>query len=201
MIVIGLTGGIGSGKSEVSRILNELGAEIIDADRVGHEAYRPNTETWQVVVQAFGDEILQPDGEIDRRKLGAIVFSDPDAMTKLNGIMHPRMREMIRERLEALRGQETAVAVVEAAILIEADWTPLVDEVWVMDATEKSVVERVGRRNNLPEDEIRRRIKSQMTREERAGHATVVIHNDEGIDQLKRHVHELWDSRVQGRAS
>lgn len=201
MIIIGLTGGIGSGKSEVSRILNELGAEVVDADRVGHDAYRPNTETWQVVVQAFGDEIVQPDGEIDRRKLGAIVFSDPDEMTKLNGIMHPRMHEMIRERLEALRGQGTEVAVVEAAILIEADWTPLVDEVWVIDATEETVVERVGRRNNLPEDEIRRRIRSQMTREERAGHATVVIHNDEGIDQLQQHVHELWDNRVQGRAS
>lgn len=201
MIVIGLTGGIGSGKSEVSRILIELGAEVIDADRVGHDAYRPNTETWQVVVKAFGDEIVQPDGEIDRRKLGSIVFSDPDEMTKLNGIMHPRMREMIRERLETLKGQGTAVAVVEAAILIEADWTPLVDEVWVIDATEETVVERVGRRNNLSEEEIRRRIKSQMTREERAGHATVVVHNDEGIDQLQRHINELWDSRVQGRAS
>ncbi len=201
MIVIGLTGGIGSGKSEVSRILNELGAELIDADRVGHEAYLPNTETWQAVVQAFGDEILQPDQEIDRRKLGGIVFSDPDAMAKLNGIMHPRMREMIRERLEALRGQGVEVAVLEAAILIEADWASLVDEVWVTDSTEEVVVERVGRRNNLPEDEIRRRIKSQMTREERAGHATVVIHNDEGIEQLKQRIKELWDSRVQGRVS
>ncbi|MCH7705775.1 MAG: dephospho-CoA kinase [Chloroflexi bacterium] len=201
MIVIGLTGGIGSGKSEVSRILNELGAELIDADRVGHEAYRPNTETWQAVVQAFGEEILQPDGEIDRGKLGPIVFSDPDAMARLNGIMHPRMREMIRERLEALRGQETEVAVVEAAILIEAGWTSLVDEVWVTDSAEETVVERVGRRNNLDADEIRSRIRSQMTREERAGHATVVIHNDEGIEQLQRRIHELWDSRVQGRVS
>lgn len=201
MIVIGLTGGIGSGKSEVSRILNELGAEVIDADRVGHEAYRPNTETWQAVVQAFGEEILQPDGEIDRRKLGPIVFSDPDAMARLNGIMHPRMRDMIRELLETLRGQGIEVAVVEAAILIEADWTSLVDEVWVTDSTEEMVVERVGRRNNLDADEIRRRIKSQMTREERAGHATVIIHNDEGIEQLKQRIHELWDSRVKGRVS
>lgn len=201
MIVIGLTGGIGSGKSEVSRILNELGAEVIDADRVGHEAYRPNTETWQAVVQAFGEEILQSDGEIDRRKLGPIVFSDPDAMARLNGIMHPRMRDMIRERLETLRGQGTEVAVVEAAILIEADWTSLVDEVWVTDSTEEMVVERVGRRSNLDADEIRRRIKSQMAREERAGHATVIIHNDEGIEQLKQRIHELWDSRVKGRVS
>ena len=201
MIVIGLTGGIGSGKSEVGRILRELGAELIDADRVGHEAYKPNTETWQAVVQAFGDEILQPDGEVDRRKLGAIVFSDADAMARLNGIMHPRILEMIQERLEALRGQGARVAVVEAAILIEAGWTSLVDEVWVTDSTEETVVERVGRRNNLDADEIRRRISSQMTREERTGHATVVIHNDEGIKQLKLRVQELWDSRVQGRVS
>ena len=199
MIVIGLTGGVGSGKSEVSRMLNVLGAEIIDADRVGHEAYQPHTEAWEAVVAAFGQEIVQPNEEIDRKKLGAIVFSDPDALARLNAIMHPRMYDMIRERLEGLKTQNIEVAVVEAAILIEAGWTPLADEIWVTDSSEEVVVERVRQRNNLPDEEILRRIRSQITREERATHATVVIENNGGREDLNQRVQELWDSRVQGR--
>ena len=199
MIVIGLTGGIGSGKSEVSRMLKELGAEVIDADLVGHEAYQPHTEAWEAVVAAFGEEIIQPNEEVDRKKLGAIVFSDPEALAYLNSIMHPRMYDMIHERLEGLRTQGTEVAVVEAAILIEAGWTPLADEVWVTDSNEDVVVERVRQRNNLPEDEIRRRIRSQITREERAKHATTVIENNGGRGDLRQRVQEIWDSRVHGR--
>lgn len=201
MIVIGLTGGIGSGKSEVSRMLKELGAEVIDADRVGHEAYLPHTETWQEVVAAFGQEILQPSGEVDRRKLGSIVFSDPKALARLNAIMHPRMYEMMRQRLEGMRAQGVKVAVIEAAILIEAGWTPLVDETWVTEASEDAVVERVGRRNNLPAEEVRRRIRSQMSREERAKHAAAVIKNNAGLAELGSQVQELWNRRVRGRNS
>ncbi len=199
MIVIGLTGGIGSGKSEVSRKLKELGAEVIDADRVGHEAYLPHTLAWTEVVAAFGQEILQPSGEVDRRKLGTIVFSDPKRLAQLNAIMHPKMYEMLRERLDVLRSQGTQVAVIEAAILIEANWTPLVDEVWVTEANEDVVVERVGKRNNLPAEEVRRRIRSQMSREERAKHATATVANNKGIEELDRQVEQLWDSRVRGR--
>ncbi len=199
MIVIGLTGGIGSGKSEVSRKLKELGAEVIDADRVGHEAYLPHTPAWEEVVAAFGQEILQPSGEVDRRKLGGIVFSDPKALARLNAIMHPKMYEMLRERLDVLRSQATKVAVIEAAILIEANWTPLVDEVWVTEASEDVVVERVGKRNNLPAEEILRRIRSQMSREERAKHATATITNNTSLEELHRQVEQLWDSRVRGR--
>lgn len=201
MIVIGLTGGIGSGKSEVSRKLKELGAEVIDADLVGHEAYLPHTAAWEKVVAAFGQGILQPSGEVDRRKLGPIVFSDPNALARLNAIMHPRMYEMLRERLDVLRSQATKVAVIEAAILIEANWTPLVDDVWVTEATEDVVVERVGKRNNLPADEILRRIRSQMSRDERAKHATARITNNTSLEELHRQVEKLWNSRVGGRAS
>ena len=100
MKVIGLTGGIGSGKSTVSNILAELGAVVLDADRVGHEAYQPGTETWKEVVAAFGQEVVASDGSIDRKKLGAIVFGDPAALERLNGIMHPRMYDMMAVRIE-----------------------------------------------------------------------------------------------------
>ena len=134
MLVIGLTGSIGTGKSEVAHLLQSLGAVIIDADLVGHEAYKPNTESWREVVEAFGEDIVQPNGEIDRRKLGAIVFSKPEQLARLNGIMHPRMARMVAEELDRLRCQGAPVAVVEAALLFEAGWDSLVDEVWVTDS-------------------------------------------------------------------
>ena len=195
MLVIGLTGGIGTGKSLVSRILQEHGATIIDADLVGHEAYTPHTETWQVVVDTFGD-VLAEDGQIDRRKLGAIVFSDPKQLEKLNAIMHPRMYKMIEERIQGHQAGGAETIVVEAAILIEAKWTPLVDEVWVTTAPEDRVIDRIKGRNNMGEDAARARINSQMSSEERVRHANVSIANDGSMDQLRDTVDGLWDSRV-----
>ena len=195
MLVIGLTGGIGTGKSLVSRMLQEHGATIIDADLVGHEAYTPHTETWQVVVDTFGD-VLAEDGQIDRRKLGAIVFSDPKQLEKLNAIMHPRMYKMIEERIQGHQSGGAETIVVEAAILIEAKWTPLADEVWVTTAPEDQVIDRIKGRNNMGEDAARARINSQMSSEERVRHADVSIANDGSMDQLRDTVDGLWDSRV-----
>ena len=200
MIVIGLTGGIGSGKSEVSRMLSELGAEVIDADRIGHEAYLPHTATWEAVVAEFGEEILQPNGEIDRTKLGARVFSAPDARGRLNAIMHPRMYDMIEERIERLREQGTEAVVVEAAVLIEAGWVPLVDEVWTVTAPEEAVVQRLHQRNGASEEQIRQRVRSQLTPEERIREATVVIENSRGLEELRQRVREAWGMSVTGRS-
>ncbi len=193
MKVIGLTGGIGSGKSTVSQFLRELGAVLIDADKAGHEAYQPNTETWREVVAAFGEQILTPDGEIDRKKLGGIVFSSPESLARLNWIMHPRMYEMMKAQIEEYRQQGVDVVVLEAAILLEAGWTPLVDEVWVTVAPESTVVERTRERTGLPEEQILARIRSQMSSEERVKHADVVINNDGTQDELKAKVKELWE--------
>ncbi|MBI4233849.1 MAG: dephospho-CoA kinase [Chloroflexi bacterium] len=199
MVVIGLTGGIGTGKSEVSRLLRELGAEVIDADKLGHEVYRPHSETWREVVAAFGDGILQPSGEIDRKKLGAIVFNNPEALAKLNAIMHPRMYRMAGERIKALQAQGAKVIVLEAAILIEAGWTPLVDEVWVTTAPEGVVIQRLQRRNNLPEEAVRARIRAQLSQEERARHAQVTVENAGDLAQLRQTVTELWENRIKGK--
>ena len=156
MLVIGLTGSIGTGKSEAARQLEILGASIISADQVGHEAYTPNTEAWEQVVDAFGDDILQDDKDIDRRKLGAIVFSDPSQLEKLNAIMHPRMARMVSDKIEVLRGQGVKVVVVEAALLFEAGWDALVEEVWVTDTSEDIVVGRLKERNGLSEEEAKK---------------------------------------------
>ena len=199
MLVIGLTGGIGTGKSEVARLLESLGAAPINADQIGHEAYTPHSEIWSLVVDAFGEGILQESGEIDRRALGAIVFSDPEEMAKLNGIMHPRMAGMVTDRIDSLRGDGAEVVVVEAAVLFEAGWETLVDEIWSTDSPVETVVQRLQAARGFSPEEARKRIDSQMDREERLGRSDVVVDNSGDVARLERTVRELWQSRVNGR--
>ncbi|SUZ54757.1 uncharacterized protein METZ01_LOCUS7611 [marine metagenome] len=196
MLVIGLTGSIGTGKSEAAGLLEALGASLISADQVGHEAYSPNTEAWEQVVAAFGGGILQEDGEINRRELGAIVFSDPDKLEKLNQIMHPRMARVVADKIEILRSQGVDVVVVEAALLFEAGWDSLVEEVWVTDSPEEIVIERLKQRNGLSEEEARKRISSQMDRVERLERSDFVIDNSGDMAGLGNAIKELWDRRV-----
>lgn len=196
MFVIGLTGSIGTGKSEAARQLEALGASIISADEVGHEAYTPNTEAWEQVIAAFGDDILQDDGDIDRRKLGAIVFSDPSQLEKLNQIMHPRMARMVADKIEVLRDQGVNVVVVEAALLFEAGWDTLVEEVWVTDSPEHIVIGRLKERNGLSEEEAKKRINSQMGRAERIERSDFVINNSGDMADLGNAIKELWERRV-----
>ncbi|MFC2048469.1 dephospho-CoA kinase [Chloroflexota bacterium] len=191
--VIGLTGGFGSGKSTVSQLLAELGAVILDADKVGHEAYKPKTEVWDEVVAAFGKQILTPSGEIDRQKLGQIVFNQPEALSRLNQIMRPRMYEMMKAQIEEHQWQGVDMVVLEAAILIEANWTSLVDEVWVTVASKAVVLERVKKQRRLEEEQILARIRSQLPTEESVKHADVAINNDGDLDELKAKVKELWE--------
>ena len=199
MLVIGLTGSIGTGKSEVARLLTSYGAYLINADEVGHDAYTPNSEIWSEVVATFGDGRLQPNREIDRKKLGGIVFSDPDKLTQLNQIMHPRLARMVEKRINKLRAEGVSVVVVEAALLFEAGWDSLVDEVWVTDSPTDMVVQRIQARNGLSEEEVRKRINSQMSREERNSRADLVLDNSGNVQLLEETVAGLWDARVEGR--
>ena len=199
MQVIGLTGSIGTGKSEVTRVLQELGAEVINADQVGHEAYTPHTDSWNAVVDAFGQGILQPDGEIDRRKLGAIVFADSGQMAKLNGIMHPRMADMVAEKIEQMRSRGVQVVVVEAALMFEAGWETLVDEVWATDSPLEMVFQRLMSRNGLDEAEVRKRLASQMDIQERLDRSGVVVENSGDVLALEATVKTLWESRIKGK--
>ncbi|MBA7486508.1 Dephospho-CoA kinase [subsurface metagenome] len=192
MKVIGLTGGIGSGKSTVSQFLAELGAVILNADEVGHKAFRPNTEGWREVIAAFGRQIVTPDGNIDRKKLGEIVFSNPESLSRLNQIMHPRMYNMVKAQLEEYRQQGTRVVVLEAPLLLEAGWTSLVDEVWVTTSPEATVLKRLEERTGLSQAESLIRIRSQLPSTEQIKHADVVINTECDLDELKSKVKELW---------
>ncbi len=198
MFVIGLTGGIGTGKTQVSKFLQRHGATVINADLVGHEAYLPHTETWREVVSAFGRDILDDEEQIDRRKLGAIVFSDPAHLERLNSIVHPRIYDMIQDRIESHTDNGVDVVVVEAALLIEAKWTPLADEVWVVTAPQEQVLSRLTGRG-MSREQALARIESQMPQEERVGHADVIITNASGIYELESSIAGTWNSRVSAR--
>ena len=196
MLSIGLTGGIGTGKSLVSNILNDLGATVVNADLLGHEAYLPGTAGFDMVVDAFGDQIVGEDGTVDRKKLGPIVFSSPQNMSKLNAIMHPLIRDMIQGQLEEYSSNGTDVVVVEAAVLIEAGWQDLFDEVWVVTSDKETVIERLKDRNSLSREDAIARIESQMSNDERVGHSNVVISNDGTTDELADGVGQIWNTRV-----
>ena len=194
MKTIGLTGGIGSGKSTVSKILATLGAHIIDADRVGHEIYLPGKAAWKQVTEAFGQEILAADHTIDRKKLGAIVFSSPDVLARLNAIVHPIMFEEIRQRIQAKRAEGFAAPiVVEAAILIEANWLPLADTVWVVEADKEAAIRRVSEQRGMSAADAEARIANQLSNAERRQHAQVVIHNNGSLQALEQQIQQAWD--------
>src|SRR4030042_4611816 len=170
MFVIGLTGNFGTGKTTVSQILAELGAVIIDADKLGHELLQPDAETYGEIVTAFGKSILKPNGEIDRNKLGKLVFADTAALNRLNRIVHPRIYEIAKRKIEEYRQAGTRIVVLEAALLIEADWTSLVDlvdQVWVTTAPEATIVRRLKSGRGLKEEQVLARLQAQMPSEEK----------------------------------
>ena len=192
--VIGLTGGIGSGKSTASQYLAELGAVIIDADRIGQEAYRPNTKTWRELIKTFGNRILAADNTIDREKLGAVVFGNHEELARLNAIIHPQITRVVKKQINDYRRQGISVIVLDAPVLLEANAKSLVDEVWVVAADEANVIKRAMARTGLPEAQIRARIRSQMSNEERMKRAQVVIYNDGTVKELREKVKQLWES-------
>jgi dephospho-CoA kinase len=192
-LVIGLTGGIASGKSVVSQMLAEHGALVIDADKVGHEAYAPGSGCYEAVVEAFGQDIVAADGSIDRKALGGKVFGDAEQRKRLEGIVWPWMRATMEERLAALRREGLPVVVLEAAVLIEADWIPLVDQVWAVVAQPTVARERIMSRNGLTAEQADARIAAQLTNAERKAHAQLVIENNGSMDDLRRRVDDAWE--------
>ena len=196
MLKIGLTGGIGTGKSSVTEAFQSLGAAVINADLLGHDAYLPGTIGFEEVVTEFGHEIVGSDGQIDRKKLGPIVFSDSSKMDRLNEIMHPLIRDLIDERLVSLESSQNKVAVVEAAILIEAGWKSLFDEIWVVISDREEVINRLGVRNGLSREDAVKRIDSQMSNNERIEHGDVVVENTGSMEDLQTRVNSLWSKRI-----
>jgi len=193
MRIIGLTGGIASGKSTVARILKEKGVQVIDADQLARDAVVPGTDGHAAIVREFGCDILCPDGTIDRGKLGAIVFADPAARRRLEAITHPAIAKLAEERLDSLRRQGTAVVFYMAPLLIEAGITGRVDEIWVVYVDRETQLARLMARDGSNRLDALRRIESQMPMEEKRNYGKEVIDNRGSLEETTRQVFEAWE--------
>lgn len=194
MLKVGLTGGIGAGKSEVSRLLVACGAVLIDADRIAREVVAPGTPGLASVVEAFGEEILAADGSLDRPRLGAIVFSDAEKLSTLNSIVHPLVGARSRELEEA--AAEDAVVLHDVPLLTENGLAPLYDLVIVVDAAPETQLDRLVRLRGMTEEDARARMAAQATREQRREIADIVIDNDVPLEELEQRVNDVWAELV-----
>jgi dephospho-CoA kinase len=190
MLKVGLTGGIGAGKSEVSRLLVEHGAVLIDADRIAREVVAPGTPGLAAVVDAFGEDVLAADGTLDRPRLGSIVFADADRLAVLNSIVHPLVRDRSRELEEAAPAD--SVVVHDVPLLAENGLARLYDLVIVVDASPDTQLDRLVRLRGMTEEDARARMAAQATREKRREVADVVIDNDVPLETLRRRVRDVW---------
>jgi phosphopantetheine adenylyltransferase/dephospho-CoA kinase len=199
MTVIGLTGGIASGKSTAAALLKEYGAIVIDADRVGHRVYEPGTSGFQAVVNEFGHDLVAADGTINRQLLGGKVFGDPAQMQRLTDIVWPEIRKLAAEEIADLKKRDRkATIVLEAAVMIEAGWTDLADEVWVVTVSPEIARDRLMSRNGLTEAQAQSRIDSQLSNKERLAYADVKIDNSGTVEQFEQRVEKEW-KRLQRR--
>src|SRR3954468_16593815 len=186
---VGLTGGVGAGKSTVAKVLAERGAVVIDADAIAREVVEPGTPGFHAVVEAFGDEVVGPDGALDRPKLAGIVFADEAQRGRLNAIVHPLVGERTAQLMAA--APEGAVVVYDVPLLVESGLADGFDFVLVVEASEPTRLTRLAARG-MPEDDARRRIAAQATDEQRRAVADEVLHNDGSLDDLRTQVDTAW---------
>ncbi|MEB3284122.1 MAG: dephospho-CoA kinase [Candidatus Sericytochromatia bacterium] len=203
VLVVGLTGGIASGKTAVSDILASLGAVVLDTDLIAREIVEPEMPALTEIKAEFGEDVVAANGRLDRTRLAARVFADPAALGRLNAITHPRIREVLVARLNALRMRPNppAVTVLVVPLLFEGGLDSWVDETWVVDVPEEIQRSRLFARDGLSQESLEARLAAQMTREERRRRATRIISNDGDRADLERRVREVWKDAVEGRAN
>lgn len=201
MRVIGLTGGIASGKSTAARILERFGVPVIDADRLAREVVEPGAPAFAAIVAAFGAEVVGPDGALDRARLGAIVFSDPAARRRLEDITHPAIGARADELLARYRRDGEPVVIYMAPLLIEAGVTGRVDEIWVVYVDRETQASRLCKRDGISRQEAVQRIESQMPMEEKAARGRLVIDNRGTPEELERQVLGIWEREIRKQGS
>lgn len=192
MYVIGLTGGIASGKSTVSRMLSELGAFVIDADKLSREITQPGKPAWQEIIKNFGQDIIQDNGEIDRNRLGKLVFANKQARTELEAITHPHIEAAAKTAMAAAAADGFAVIVLDAPLLIEVGWHTRVDAVWVVYVNEQTQLKRLMARDNSDQEAAQARINAQLSLTKKLNYADVVINNDDAIEITRKNVLKAW---------
>ncbi len=200
MLLVGLTGGIGSGKSTVARMLEKRGAVVFDADALAREAVAPGTRGHDAVVERFGANALAPGGELDREALASIVFADPAARRDLESIVHPEVRRLFAEGCEAYRGSDRVV-VFSAPLLVETGMHTAFEVLVVVSAPVETQVERLLRDRGMSEEQVRARIAAQAPLEEKAAVADVLVDNDGTMEDLRDQVDRLWNDLRTGPVS
>lgn len=195
MLLVGLTGGIGSGKSTAARMLRDLGAVVFDADVLAREAVAPGTEGHRAVVERFGADVLAPGGELDREALAAVVFADPAARRDLEAIVHPEVRRLFAEGSEAYRDSDRVV-VLSAPLLVETGMHSAFEVLVVMAVPEPVQVERLMRDRGMSEEEIRARMEAQAPLEDKAAVAHILLDNEGSPEDLERQVDRIWGDLV-----
>jgi len=193
MLIVGLTGGVASGKTAISRILSEEGAYIIDADQIARELIQPHTPARNELIKVFGKEILGKDGSIHRKKLAAFVFSDPRKRDLLNQIIHPRIKEEMNRRAKEIGQKDPgAIVVIDAALLVELGDHQEMDKLIVVTSTERQQIERLKEREGACEEEARNILSSQMALEEKLKVADFVIRNEGSLEETRRVAKEVF---------
>lgn len=192
MRLIGLTGGIATGKSTVAEILTSLGVAVVDADALAHEVTAPGSEAVSAIARELGPEFVRPDGSLDRPRLADRVFADSALLTRLNAIVHPRVRRSIVQRVQDLAARGRKVVVIDVPLLLESRERYQVDSVWLVYAPEQVQIERLMVRNNLSREQAMLRVRAQMPIEEKRRLADVVIDNTQDRAALRRQVEALY---------
>lgn len=198
MLKIGLTGGIGSGKSEVSKRLSAKGATVIDADKIAREVVEPGTPGLARVVTTFGEAVLRPDGSLNREKLGSVVFADSEKLAALNAIVHP----LVGERVAQLQREaaDDTIMVYDVPLLVENKLAPMYDAVIVVDAPDDLRIRRLAEHRGMPGADAEARIAAQASREDRLAAADIVIPNDGTLEELDTRVEAVWEDLLRRAA-
>lgn len=193
MLIVGLTGGIASGKSVASKILRELGTLVIDADEVSREVMVPHTKCWKKVIRYFGKEILREDLTIDRKELADLVFNNPEQLVKLNSVVHPEIMRLIEEKLEEIKEKDPqAMVVIDAALLVETGMYKSCDKLVVVFAREETQIKRLMARDGVSKDEAQRRVNSQLPLKEKVKLADFVIENEGALRETREEVEKVF---------
>lgn len=191
-VVVGLTGGVATGKTTIARMFQDLGAQILSADEVVHRLIEPGTEAWKQIRQEFGREVVGPDGNIDRSRLGDLVFQDPEKRRRLEAILHPPVLDYLRKEADSFRKSGDGVLILEVPLLVEAGALPLVDKVLVVTAEQESQISRLEKRYGMSREAAILRISSQLPLAEKVKYADWVISTEGTLESTKKQVERVW---------
>lgn len=198
-LIIGLTGGIVSGKSTVAKMFQKLGAKIIDADRIGHEVILPNKPAWRKLIKSFGKSILKEDLTIDRKKLGNLVFNDKKLLKKLNEITHPEIKKIIIKEINKFKDDNrlyNKIMIIDAPLIYEASMDYLMEKIILVQLNEKEQIKRLAIRNIFTREESLKRINSQIPNKEKTEKADYIINNNNSVEKTKEQVIKIWQEII-----